>query len=509
MIRKLFDKFGLKTKIIGLIVIMIFSFSLLLLSSIFKLESFKTTSSIENKDSISSEERMSLLDSIHQHLQFLTLNASAGDGMSSPEAITHLKVVNENVDKIKASSDSTADHESKYLTAVVDIVKMLQEDRSLEAAEAILKTLPNDYNAYKNRLQTDIDEKIMKIKEDRQNLVNSINSFNRVLIITSALLISIFLVISWYFVNMIIEPLINMNQSITTISQDMEEGSVKLEACSTNLSEGSEKLIQSVQQTSSTMTEFSAMVDSNINNVNRSTDLAKDMISTATQSKESIQDMINVINEIASVNEKALETMNNTVNEMSELKNIIGEIGEKSLVINEIVFQTKLLSFNASVEAARAGEAGKGFAIVAEEVGNLALASGTAATEISDLLAKNTQKVDELVRVAVERVDDLKIIIKEKTSEGTNQAKDFEVVIGKIIDQIDNVSKNIVEISTATKEQSQGIKEISMAMNSLDGVATQTADISTNNKQSSVNISQKSEMLKNIISDMNVFLTGR
>ncbi len=48
------------------------------------------------------------------------------------------------------------------------------------------------------------------------------------------------------------------------------------------------------------------------------------------------------------------------------------DIGDKTKVINDIVFQTKRLSFNASVEAARAGEHGKGFAVVAEEVGNLA-----------------------------------------------------------------------------------------------------------------------------------------
>ena len=58
------------------------------------------------------------------------------------------------------------------------------------------------------------------------------------------------------------------------------------------------------------------------------------------------------------------------------------QIKDKVNIINDIVFQTKLLSFNASVEAARAGENGKGFAVVAEEVGNLASVSGKAANEI-------------------------------------------------------------------------------------------------------------------------------
>ena len=65
---------------------------------------------------------------------------------------------------------------------------------------------------------------------------------------------------------------------------------------------------------------------------------------------------------------------NESNKEIQEIVKVIAEIGNKTKVINDIVFQTKLLSFNASVEAARAGENGKGFAVVAEEVGKLRVA---------------------------------------------------------------------------------------------------------------------------------------
>ena len=73
---------------------------------------------------------------------------------------------------------------------------------------------------------------------------------------------------------------------------------------------------------------------------------------------------------------------------------LISEIGNKTKVINDIVFQTKLLSFNASVEAARAGEHGKGFSVVAEEVGNLAHMSGNSAKEITQLLESSINRVN-------------------------------------------------------------------------------------------------------------------
>ena len=82
-------------------------------------------------------------------------------------------------------------------------------------------------------------------------------------------------------------------------------------------------------------------------------------------------------------------------------------------MINDIVFQTKLLSFNASVEAERAGEHGKGFAVVAQEVGNLATMSGESAEEITKILDESVKMVQKLVssnQVEIEK------LVQENTS---------------------------------------------------------------------------------------------
>jgi hypothetical protein len=92
------------------------------------------------------------------------------------------------------------------------------------------------------------------------------------------------------------------------------------------------------------------------------------------------------IMEIQETNKKLVDDVLEGNRKISEIVELVKEIGNKTKVINDIVFQTKLLSFNASVEAARAGEHGKGFAVVAEEVGNLASMSGQASKEISALL---------------------------------------------------------------------------------------------------------------------------
>jgi methyl-accepting chemotaxis protein len=79
--------------------------------------------------------------------------------------------------------------------------------------------------------------------------------------------------------------------------------------------------------------------------------------------------LVSTVQEVGHGNEKVRQDIIQNYDEIAGISKVIATIEERTKVINDIVFQTKLLSFNASVEAARAGEHGKGFAVVAEEVG--------------------------------------------------------------------------------------------------------------------------------------------
>ena len=152
---------------------------------------------------------------------------------------------------------------------------------------------------------------------------------------------------------------------------------------------------------------------------------------------------------------------------------MIKEIGNKTKVINDIVFQTKLLSFNASVEAARAGENGKGFAVVAEEVGNLATMSGNAAKEISDLLSGSIQKVDQIVDMTRTSVQSIMSVSEQKVAQGVQTAQRCEAVLDDMVTKVESVNQMILQISKASQEQSLGVNEISSAMNQIDQASQQ------------------------------------
>jgi hypothetical protein len=147
---------------------------------------------------------------------------------------------------------------------------------------------------------------------------------------------------------------------------------------------------------------------------------------------------------------------------MDEINTQVNAINEAITIIDQIAFQTNILSLNAAVEAATAGEAGKGFAVVAQEVRNLATRSADAANEIKKIVSNATAKANNGKQIADSMI-----------SGYTNLNVNIEQTINLIKD-----------VEMASKEQLQGINQINDAVNSLDQqtqrnaqIASQTHDI--------------------------------
>ncbi|WP_419964828.1 methyl-accepting chemotaxis protein [Silvanigrella paludirubra] len=162
---------------------------------------------------------------------------------------------------------------------------------------------------------------------------------------------------------------------------------------------------------------------------------------------------------------------------MQEVGMIINQISDKTKVINDIVFQTKLLSFNASVEAARAGDAGKGFAVVAEEVGNLAQMSGGASIEISSIVSNSNQRVDELIQsfkdnftIAIEQVS-------KSVEIGLKNCQSSLDTLSKVVDMATRSSEMAETISAANSEQSKGSLEATNALRLMEQTSQKMNEI--------------------------------
>lgn len=331
---------------------------------------------------------------------------------------------------------------------------------------------------------------------------------------TAAITLSIaFLVFSLFMAFVFMRYLTrNIRGIVTVLSQSSREvsgASSTSAASATELSEASAEQAASLQQTMATIEEISAMVSQNAESAGKTKQAVEINQQASENGSRSVEDMLLAITDIKDTNEKILQQMEGSNKEFGEIVKIISEIGQKTNVINEIVFQTKLLSFNASVEAARAGEHGKGFAVVAEEVGNLAQMSGNAAKEITDMLSSSIKKVNTIVEDTKSRVDQLVEIGKDKIVMGQSTAQKCRESLNKITENAHTVSAMVTEITQASKEQAQGIQEITKAFSQLDKVTQQNAAVAQQSSAQAEQLNAESQSLSEAVTQLVIFVDGK
>ncbi|MBC7427794.1 MAG: methyl-accepting chemotaxis protein [Bacteriovorax sp.] len=295
----------------------------------------------------------------------------------------------------------------------------------------------------------------------------------------------------------------SISQAINTVITNLDDSSNQVASAAQQIASSSEELSQAtteqasaLEETAASVEEMNSMISKNSENAREASETSKRSHESAKKGKETVEQMIRSIDDISSANNKIMTQINYSNDKIAEIVQVISEIGNKTKVINDIVFQTKLLSFNASVEAARAGEHGKGFAVVAEEVGNLAQMSGNAAKEITEMLDESIKKVEGIVNETKLSVGRLVEEGKQKVDTGTRVAQACGEMIENIVNNITSINSMAEEISTASLEQSQGIGEITKAMNQLDHVTQQNASNCEQTASSAVELSAQADNLR-------------
>ncbi len=276
----------------------------------------------------------------------------------------------------------------------------------------------------------------------------------------------------------------------------------QISGASTEAASATTQQAAALQQTVASVDEVNAMVGKNADNAKRSLDVAINSKEAAMRGKAAVDDMLTSIDEISRSNTDIMQQTEASNQEISAIVKIIAEIGNKTKVINDIVFQTKLLSFNASVEAARAGEHGKGFAVVAEEVGNLAQMSGNAAKEISQMLEASIQKVERTVVDTKTKLDRLVTTGRDKVEAGTVTARRCGEALDDIVRQVGDLNHMVSEIATASREQAVGVQEISKALGQIDQGMQQNAAVASESAAASEDLTAQAVTLDTLVNSL-------
>ncbi|AXX95049.1 methyl-accepting chemotaxis protein [Arcobacter ellisii] len=231
--------------------------------------------------------------------------------------------------------------------------------------------------------------------------------------------------------------------SLNEIMCLIEKSNNELASSSTQLANASKKLSDSSNTQAASLEETAAAIE--------------EISATVTRSSENAIQMALYAKNVTKSSDTGKELAHKTAISMDEINNQVQAINEAISVIDQIAFQTNILSLNAAVEAATAGEAGKGFAVVAAEVRNLASRSADAANEIKTIVSNATIKAKEGKEIT------------SKMIEGYNELNENIVVTTKLID----------DVATASKEQQKAMAQINDTVNSLDQATQQNAALAS------------------------------
>lgn len=271
---------------------------------------------------------------------------------------------------------------------------------------------------------------------------------------------------------------------------------------SQDLAQGTTEQAESLHETVASTNEIAAMTEKTSDNSRESLKRAELSRDASAKGQHSLDLMLKAIGDIANSNKDINSQIKRGNEEIQEIVNLILQIGEKTKLIDDIVFQTKLLSFNVSVEAARAGEHGKGFAVVAEEMSNLAGMSGRASKEISTMLTETTQKAQKVVEGNQTNVNRLLVVGESKVKDGYVVANECKSVLEEILHYVEEMCSMIRETSLSTEEQARGVAEINKAMGALDAVTAQNAHSSQQCSDAATCLMAEVEKTREVVQDL-------
>jgi|GEM_PF-1660776 len=318
-----------------------------------------------------------------------------------------------------------------------------------------------------------------------------------IVVTVSSLLIS--LLLSIYLIRSLNSDLSNLVSGIKGQSEKMNVVANQFASDSSGLASTTTQQTSALQETAATLDEISAMVKRTEENSKNLQESSEESQKAAEQGKRSIGEMTESIASIQTSFEQIINQVNSSNSQFTELVDVIKNIGAKTKVINDIVFQTKLLSFNASVEAARAGEHGKGFAVVAQEIGNLAQMSGNAAHDISEMLNSSVTRVVSIVSENKTRIETLMDDGKDKVMAGTRVSKETEGRLHEILEHSTQVNQMISEINASIFEQSRGVREIVNAVSLMNSSTTEISRASESGAAGSKELLAQTQSLNQYI----------
>ena len=258
---------------------------------------------------------------------------------------------------------------------------------------------------------------------------------------------------------MLVDGVNTLRETITLMLVENKSNGVTLDINSDILIKNVNILNQSSNEAAASLEETAAAVEEITSNIRNNT--------------QNVSKMANLSTKLITATTNGEKLANETTQAMEDINTQVNSINEAITIIDQIAFQTNILSLNAAVEAATAGEAGKGFAVVAQEVRNLASRSAEAAKEIKAIVENATSKANN----------------------GKNIANNMIAGYRELSENISHTTNIIKDIQLASKQQLNGIEQINDAINLLDKQTQQNATVANESHEAAIITDEISKLI--------------
>lgn len=260
-----------------------------------------------------------------------------------------------------------------------------------------------------------------------------------------------------------------LNQRVVHVTEEVGRVSRSIVDSANQLSAGNETLAARTEAQASSVEETVASIEQ--------------VAAAAKQNAEHAQQGKDAAEEVSNVFRRGNEIVSQLTDTMAQINVSSKRVAEIIALIDGIAFQTNILALNAAVEAARAGDLGRGFSVVASEVRNLAQRSAAAAKEIKTLVNDSVGKADA----------------------GSILAKEAGQAMDASVEAVRRVAALMLEIASASKEQSEGVEQINQAMAQIDHGTQQNAALM---EEASATTEILAESATHLVKLSTVFKTG-